>query len=146
MPVKTFMPTSGGLLDTYPYTSVTGLSPVAMELFAESLRKAREERGLTQTQLAELLGITLRVYNRWERGAAVPRLDSIVQLADILQLSLDQLVGRSSTNPALPKLRHPKLQSLYEQVDRLSAEDQKALIILLDSLLKRSEIGRVLAQ
>jgi hypothetical protein len=44
-----------------------------------------------------------------------------------------------------PRVRNPKLHALYEQMDGLSDEDQQALIILMDSLVKRSRMRKVLA-
>jgi len=118
---------------------------LAMEAFADRLRELREARGLTQVRLAELLDTSPRVYNRWETGAALPRLDTLVQLADLLEVSLDELVGRTEPHEPDLKIRNPKLHQLYREIDRLSDEDQKALVILLDSLVKRSQMGKVLA-
>ena len=118
---------------------------LAMEAFADRLRKLREDRGLTQARLAELLDTSPRVTNRWETGAALPRLDTLVQLADLLEVSLDELVGRTEPHEPDLKIRNPKLHQLYREIDQLSDEDQKALVILLDSLVKRSQVGKVLA-
>jgi transcriptional regulator with XRE-family HTH domain len=113
-------------------------------MFAERLRELRSGRGLAQTRLAELLDVSPRVCNRWETGVTTPRFDTVVQLADILGVSLDELAGRKE--PEAPRIRNPRVRDLYEQVDHLEDEDQQALVILLDSLLKRSQVARVLAQ
>jgi hypothetical protein len=42
-------------------------------------------------------------------------------------------------------IQNPKHHELYRQIDRLSDEDQQALVILLDSLVKRSQMGQILA-
>ncbi len=117
----------------------------AMEAFAKRLKELRTQRSLSQTSLAEMLEVSPRVYNRWERGAAIPRLDTVVKIADILQVSLDTLTGREDIKEPALKVRHPKLHDLYRQIDTLSAEDQQALLVLLDSLLKRSNMGKLLA-
>jgi hypothetical protein len=70
---------------------------------------------------------------------------TLVTLADILQVTLDELTGRDEIKNIEFKVRDPKLHSLYKEIDKLSSEDQKALIIVLDSLIKRSQIGKVLA-
>jgi len=117
-----------------------------MEAFADRLPKLREDRGLTQARLAELLETSPRVTNHWETGAALPRLDTLVQLADLLEVALDELVGRTEPHEPDLKIRNPKLHQLpYREIDQLSDEDQKALVILLDSLVKRSQVGKVLA-
>jgi transcriptional regulator with XRE-family HTH domain len=114
-----------------------------MHAFGERLRTLRCQRGLRQAQVADMLTVSPRVYNRWERGAAVPRLDTLVKLADILQVTLDELGGRLARKTPDLRVRHPKLRDLYRELDRLSADDQHALVVLLESLLKRSELTPV---
>jgi transcriptional regulator with XRE-family HTH domain len=116
----------------------------AMEKFAKRLKELREARGLTQARLAEMVGVIPRVYNRWERATAAPRLESLVSLADILQVTLDELTGREAIKNIEFKVKNPKLHSLYREIDRLSNEDQQALVVLLDSLIKRSQMKKVL--
>jgi transcriptional regulator with XRE-family HTH domain len=118
---------------------------VEMEQLAETLRELRQSRGLTQARLAELLEVSPRVYNRWETDAVAPRLDTLVKIADILEVTLDELVGRTQPEESPLRLHNPKLHQLYREIDRLSDEDQKALVILLDSLVKRSQMGQVMA-
>jgi transcriptional regulator with XRE-family HTH domain len=115
-----------------------------MEQFAERLRSLRAQRKITQARLAQLLEVDPRVYNRWERGTAVPQLDTVVRIAQLLQISLDTLVGLEAAEDE-PRVRNPKLHALYQQMDQLSDEDQQALIILMDSLVKRSHMSKLLA-
>lgn len=113
-----------------------------MEQFAARLRQAREARQMTQARLAELLEVDRRVYNRWERGASLPQLDAVVRIAQVLQSSVDALVGLEP--PTAPRIHNPRLHALYEQMDSLSDEDQQALIVLMDSLVKRSQMTRLM--
>jgi transcriptional regulator with XRE-family HTH domain len=115
-----------------------------MEEFAARLRAAREARQMTQTRLSELLSVDKRVYNRWERGASLPQLDAVVRIAQVLQTSVDSLVGLEP--PTEPRIHNPRLHELYEQMDLLSDEDQQALIVLMDSLVKRSQMTKLMAR
>jgi transcriptional regulator with XRE-family HTH domain len=115
-----------------------------MAAFAERLKVLRESRKLTQARLAELIGVNPRAYNRWERGNFVPQLDTLIKIADVLQVSLAELSGRDPTLHE-PAVHNPKLHALLKEVDALPDEDQQALIILMDSLVKRSKINRVMA-
>ena len=114
-----------------------------MDKFAERLKLLRSARKMTQTRLAQLLDVSPRVYNRWENGAATPHLDTVVKIADILDVSLDELAARKDVNGET-KIHNPELHRLYQKVDQLSDEDQKALLVVLDSLVKRSSIRRVM--
>ena len=116
-----------------------------MPNFAQRLKELRTSRNLTQTRLAELLDISPRVYSRWETGDVTPHFDTIVRLADTLGVSLDELAGRKDV-ASETAIRNPELNRLYKKVDQLSDEDQKALVIVLDSLVKRSRVSRVMAE
>jgi transcriptional regulator with XRE-family HTH domain len=116
-----------------------------MANLAQRLKELRISRKLTQTRLAELLEVSPRVYNRWENGDVIPHFDTIVQLAELLGVTLDELAGRTET-AAEPVIRNHELQRLYRKVDQLSDEDQRALVIVLDSLVKRSRVSRMMAE
>jgi len=81
---------------------------LTMSGFSERLKLLRSSRNMTQTRLAELLEIDPRVYNRWERGTATPQLDTVVKIADILQVSLDELAGRTE-DISEPKIHNNEL-------------------------------------
>jgi transcriptional regulator with XRE-family HTH domain len=113
--------------------------------FHQRLRQLRTARKLTQTRVAELLGVSPRVYTRWENGDATPLFGTVVRLADILDVSLDELAGRKETNGEA-SIHNPELHRLYKKVDQLSDEDQRALYVVLDSLVKRSQVTKVMAE
>ena len=117
----------------------------SLDLLPDRLRILRSKKGLSQVAVAQLIDTTPRVYNRWEKGSAVPTIGFLIKLADTFQISLDELVGRADLKAPDFKVRNPKLHDLYRQIDVLSLDDQHALEVLLDSLLKRSQMGRVLA-
>jgi len=112
-------------------------------VFAERLRLLRQARNITQTRLAELLKVSPRVYNRWEKGGNVPHFDTIVKIADILQVALDELAGRQKPSQDL-KIRNYQLRQLCLQCDTLPDTDQQALIVMMDSLVKKSDKTRVI--
>ena len=59
----------------------------------ENIRRARQKQGLTQSALAERLGVSDRAVSRWETGAAAPAVDLLVPLALALDTSTDALLG-----------------------------------------------------
>jgi transcriptional regulator with XRE-family HTH domain len=111
----------------------------------QRLRELRTARKLTQTRVAELLGVSPRVYTRWENGDATPLFGTVVKLADILGVTLDELAGRKDVSSEMV-IRNPELNRLCRKVDQLSDEDQKALLVVLDSLVKRSRVTQVMAE
>jgi len=64
------------------------------------LRQLRKEKGFTQKQLADYLGLSERAYQHYESDTREPPLSNAVKLADFFDVSLDYLVGRSQ-HPAV---------------------------------------------
>ncbi len=62
--------------------------------FNECLKHQRELSGYTQKQVAELLKIAPRSYQRYELGEREPNIETLVQIANLFNISLDDLVGR----------------------------------------------------
>ena len=113
--------------------------------FHQRLRQLPKARKLTQTRMAELLDASPRVYFRWESGDAVPLFGTVVKIANILDVTLDEIAGRQETDSGAA-IHNPELHRLYKKVNQLSDEDQKALVIVLDSLVKRSRVSRVMTE
>lgn len=65
--------------------------------FNECLKHQRELYGCTQKQMAELIGITPRSYQRYESGEREPNIDTLIQIANFFSITLDALVGRDFT-------------------------------------------------
>ena len=61
--------------------------------FSERLKKLRKDTGLTQVDVAEKLGISQPAYASWERGIKKPTQDNLVKIAQVLNVSVDYLVG-----------------------------------------------------
>ena len=61
-----------------------------------AVAERREEAGLTQKQLAHLLGITLGAVSQWESGISRPRADTLKKLADLLNCTVDELLKEAS--------------------------------------------------
>lgn len=61
--------------------------------FGSRLRELRRASGLTQEQLAERLDVSNRSVSRWETGANLPDLDTLIALADMFSVELGELLG-----------------------------------------------------
>ena len=66
--------------------------------FAERLKELRKQAHLTQVELAKRLGIGQSSYADWERGKKKPTQDNLVKIAQVLNVSVDYLVGNSEEN------------------------------------------------
>lgn len=58
----------------------------------ELIRKLRQEKGMTQNMLAEMLVVTDKAVSKWERGGGMPDLSLLPQVAEILGVNMDNLL------------------------------------------------------
>ena len=63
--------------------------------FALRLSQLRAEKKLTQKQAAEAMEITVRQYQRFEKGEQKPGFDNLLRIADFYGVSVDWLMGRT---------------------------------------------------
>lgn len=66
-------------------------------MIAEIIKDLREQRQMTQSDLAKQLSITRSSVNAWEMGISVPSTQYIVELAHIFKVSTDFLLGINSS-------------------------------------------------
>lgn len=59
----------------------------------EKISKCRKERGLTQSELAEVMGVTRQAVSRWESDAAFPETDKLIKLSKLFGCSTDWLLN-----------------------------------------------------
>ena len=64
-----------------------------MLYLTENLKKYRAEKGLTQEEVAEALGVTPQSVSRWERGECYPDILFLPALANLFETSVDMLIG-----------------------------------------------------
>ena len=69
----------------------------------ENIRSLRIDNGYTQRQIAELLGISQNTYSQYEIGVLNYPIDALIKLADFYNVSIDYLLGRTSTKTPYPK-------------------------------------------
>ncbi len=59
---------------------------------AETIAETRKRKGMTQAELAEKLGVTDKAVSKWERGLSCPDIGSLPRLAEVLDLSVEELM------------------------------------------------------
>ena len=70
-----------------------------LNVLSENILSFRMKRGLTQTALAEKLGITFQAVSKWETGQSAPDITFLPQLAEIFNVQIDELFGKEPATP-----------------------------------------------
>ena len=66
--------------------------------FAEHLMTLRRQRGWSQEELGDQIGVTRQTVSTWEMGQSTPELEKLVELSRLFGMSIDQLVGLKETD------------------------------------------------
>ena len=108
--------------------------------FAEKLSKLRNERGLTQQEMAGLVGVGIAQMRRYEKGNSSPTLEVIKNIARTLGISADELIFDENERVAAAKIIDRKLLEQFELVSKLSSHDKEAIKTILDSMILKSRL------
>lgn len=82
-------------------------------MLSEQIYQLRRQKGLSQEQLAEQIGVSRQAISKWESGASTPDLEKLQALSRFFRVSLDVLVGQPDTDeppapvPQAPPPAHP---------------------------------------
>ena len=85
----------------------------------EAIQAARRAQNLSQEALAEKIGVSRQALGKWEKGAALPGLDNLQALAQVLDCSVDSLLGTaaaetSEAESGAPALTAETMQALLD--------------------------------
>ncbi|MDQ3660759.1 MAG: helix-turn-helix transcriptional regulator [Actinomycetota bacterium] len=101
-----------------------------MGLFDQTVTVRRVELDLSQTELAERIGVSQQTVSRWEGGYSIPEPERVIALADVLDLEKESLLVYAGYIPLDDRSHYwHEFQSVYDRIMHLS---DKELILLLD--------------
>ncbi len=105
-------------------------------MFAERLKKLRTEKGKSQREVAEVLGLETSSYGKYEVSGVMPPADKLEILADYFDVSIDYLLGRTDyKNYDLPD--DVITVALHRADGELNEEGKEELLKYIDYLRER---------
>ncbi len=112
--------------------------------FSKKLSKLRTARGLTQQQMAQMIGVGIAQMRRYEKGNSSPTLDVIKNIARTLAVSADELLFDEGEGVAANRIMDKKLLEQFEMVSRLNPHDQDTIMTVIDSMIIKNRIEEVM--
>ena len=100
-----------------------------MERFSEKLKEARAEAGISQTDLAERIGVSRRSIFAYENGVSIPRKNVLRKLAKELSVTVAYLTDDESTDPNSGRAREENINLVR---DRFGSKGAREAADLLD--------------
>ena len=92
-------------------------------MLQENIKIIRKDRGLTQEELAIRVNVVRQTVSKWEKGLSVPDSDMLQKIADVLEVSVSQLLGREEE---LGKDRNEVAEQLSRINEQLAIKNRRA--------------------
>ena len=105
-------------------------------MFSENLKTLRKQKGFSQEELASRLHVVRQTISKWEKNLSVPDADTLIRLAEILEVSVSELLGSKieTKNGNVTNDVAEQLSRINEQLaikNRRSRRIWKAIAIIL---------------
>lgn len=108
------------------------------KMLSKNLKIFRERKGLTQENVAEALNVVRQTISKWEKGISVPDADMLIRLAEILDVSVSELIGSDVTDEKNEDMIAVELARVADQLasrNHRSKRILKCILIFLVILL-----------
>lgn len=119
------------------------------------IKKIRQEKQLTQAEFGKLLNLSESTISLYESGKRQPEYDTLIKIAELFDVSIDYLLGRTdvSTNPKLTRRDEREIEKILEET-RKKLENAEGLMFFgepaspeaIQSILDSMRIGMEIAK
>lgn len=115
--------------------------------FGQRLRALREERFLSQRQVAEGIGTETTQISRYERGVVMPAAETIIDLAGFFRVGVGKLlVGKEETSSGAQPIQDSYLLERFRDLEKLERKDREMVIALIDAVIASRQHEQVSAR
>ncbi len=112
--------------------------------FAAKILQLRQDRNLTQKELARIVGVHFSHMSRYERGISLPSIDVVRKLAQMFHVSADYLLFDDSQAMVRADITDPELLRQFELLSRMHARERTAVKTILDALILKHRLEGML--
>jgi len=111
--------------------------------FAERIKKLRVNKGYSQKEIAEIVGVNYVNYGRYERGLSRPSADTLTKLADAFNISVDYLLEGEQTDAAVADFNDKELLAMFKEVEKFSPKNKEHIKALIDAFIKKEKLQQL---
>lgn len=107
-------------------------------MFGENLKTLRKQKGFSQEELATRLHVVRQTISKWEKNLSVPDADTLIRLAEVLEVSVSELLGAKIENENTASDVAEQLSRINEQLaikNRRSRRIWKIVAIILAAIV-----------
>ncbi|MDY3361222.1 MAG: helix-turn-helix domain-containing protein [Clostridium celatum] len=102
--------------------------------FGNNLKTLREQKNITQLELANILGVTTRTIQNYESGKREPNIETLEKLSNYFEVQIDYLIGRSTYKRFNSEIIKDDLLRILELIEDMDKDKSKLIRNTIDSL------------
>lgn len=114
-----------------------------MKTVGERIKVLRTQLELTQSDLAEKVGLTYVQIGRYEKRGVTPSADVLNKIADALNTTSDFLMNGSTNDKATAQIVDNELLTLFKSVEQLNDNDKSLIKTVIDALVTKRQIQQL---
>lgn len=108
----------------------------------KQLARLRKEAGYTQQELADEIGATRRMIAYYEAESDHPPTNLLVELARVLKVSTDELLGLKTATVAKSKQPDSRLLRRMQQIEKLDAAKKRQVLQMIDTVIEHAQLKK----
>ncbi len=109
--------------------------------FGRRLKELRQRRGLRQKELAAAIGVHPLQVSKYETGLSFPTVGKVIEIARVLQVSMDELFGHVGADDT--RVKNLRLLRRFKDLETLPKDDQDTAVKLIDALVAKGKIKKL---
>lgn len=102
----------------------------------ERVRRVRQDRGLTQTELAKILGTSQTALSEIERGNRGLTVQQVVKICRALKTTPNEMLGATKSSARNSRPRNRRILRRLYRLEKLPEEQQRAALKILDGIIE----------
>ncbi|MCP4487959.1 MAG: helix-turn-helix transcriptional regulator [Gammaproteobacteria bacterium] len=111
--------------------------------FGMRLKELRKQKDWTQKELANQVDIRFAQLNKYECGMHIPPIEKLVQLGDVLGVTLDYLI--MGNRDQIQTLHNMRLIERLHELESFDSGDQEAIITMIDAMIVKRRVEGAVA-
>jgi transcriptional regulator with XRE-family HTH domain len=111
---------------------------VGPELPGQRLARLRKERGFTQSELAQKIGLTQTLVSDYERGKLRLNAEMLTRFALALEVTSDEILGIDRKDKARAKPQARRILRRLQALEKLPKRDQETVLRTIDAFLSKA--------
>lgn len=114
-----------------------------MSNLGERIKHLRKQLNMSQSELADKVGLSYAQIGRYETKGAQPPAEALRKIADALRVSPDFIVSGSSDEKAKASLRDAELLQQFKAIEQMEEDDKHIIKRLIDAFITKKQIQKL---